>query len=214
MHKILLVEDRVERQEIFSKETDFNFDQYSDILDNRTSLDGVELKQYRTIVCHRSAFGGSNSNVLDYLKEHCKVTQTQLVFFSGGISSTFYSHNNYAFLLLNSKAFYGPNLKLYLDDVKIKQCSNLRLLAYGTNWKINIMLDTLSKVNMFIAQNIDKDRIKAQRLKTYSQLDNLIDVAKIDFPQSESGGALFLEDVQKFANRLTETINHEILMNA
>lgn len=214
MHKILLIEDRVERQEIFSNESGFSFDQYSDILDNRTALDGVELNHYSTIISHRSAFGESNSNVLDNLKDHCRRTKTQLVFFSGGISSTFYSYNNYEFLLLNSKAFYGSNLKLYLDDVKSCQSSNLRLMAYGTHWKINLMLDTLSKVNMFIAQNINKDRIKAQRLKTYSQLENLIDVVEIDFPQSESGGALFLEDVQKFADRLTETINHEILMNA
>ncbi len=213
MHKILLIEDRVERQELFSKETGFNFDQYAEVLDNRVSLDGVKLEHYSTIICHRSAFGDSNGNVLDNLKDHCKKTQTQLVFFSGGISSTFYSHNDYEFLLLNSKAFYGANLKPYLDDVKVNHSSNLRLLAYGTHWKINIMLDTLSKVNMFISQNTSKERIKAQRLKTFSQLDNLHDIVQIEYPPSESGGAMFLEDVQKFANRLTDTINQEILLN-
>lgn len=214
MHKILLIEDRVERQQLFSKETGFNFEQYSNILDNRVSLDGIELDQYATIICHRSAFGESNSNVLDILKDHCKKTQTQLVFFSGGISSTFYSHINYEFLLLNSKGFYSINLMLYLDRVMINHTSNLRLLAYGRNWKINTMLNILSKVNMFISQNAKNDRVKAQRLKTFSQFDNLKDVIDIEYPVTESGGAIALEDVQIFASRLTEVINKEILMNA
>jgi len=76
------------------------------------------------------------------------------------------------------------------------------------------MLDTLSKVNMFISQNTNKERVKAQRLKTFSQLDNLHDIVQIEYPPSESGGAMFLEDVQKFANRLTDTINQEILLHA
>ena len=214
MRKILLIEDRIERQEFFSKETGFDFDIYKDILDNQVSLKGISLDNYSTIICHRSAFGDSNSNVLDNLKEHCKKTQTQLVFFSGGISSTFYSRNNYEFLLLNSKGFYGVNLKLYFDDVMANKTSNLRLMAYGNHWKINIMLETLSKINMFISQNINKERVKAQRLKTFSQLDNLKDIVEVEYPPFESGGAMFLEDIQKFSLRLTDTINKEILMNA
>ncbi len=216
MPKILLIEDRVERQKLFSEDTGFNFEEesYLDILDNRISLDGIELDQYTTIICHRSAFGESNSSVLDRLKDHCKKTQTQLVFFSGGISSTFYSHTTYEFLLLNSKAFYSENLELYLNEIMTNQTSNLRLMAYGINWKINLMLDTLAKVNMFISQNMHKERIKAQRLKTFSQLDNLKEIVDIKYPVPESGGAIFLEDVQQFSSRLTEKINQEILMHA
>ena len=45
MPKILLIEDRVERQKLFSEDTGFNFkeESYSNILDNKTSLDGIEL---------------------------------------------------------------------------------------------------------------------------------------------------------------------------
>jgi len=211
MHKILLIEDRIERQDFFSKETGFKFDDYAEVLDNRISLDSIDLENYSTIICHRSAFGDLNSNVLDYLKDHCKKTKTQLVFFSGGISSTFYSHNDYEFLLLNSKAFYGQNLKLYLDEILKNEISNLRLIAYGKNWKINIMLDVLSKINMFISQNINKDRVKAQRLKTFSQLENLKDIVDIEYPPFESGGAIFIEDIKKFASRLTDTIKYEVL---
>ena len=209
MYKILLIEDRVERQQLFSDETGFNFEKYKSILDNRNSLDGIELGQYNTIVCHRSAFGASKR-----LKDHCAKKQVQLIFFSGGISSTFYSHIKYEFLLLNSKAFYHDNLKLYLDEVVFSNNSNLLLLAYGNNWKINLMLNTLSRVNMFIAQNLAKEKVKVQRLKTYSQFENLKDIVDIEYPVAEFGGAIGLKDVKVFASKLNGVINKEILMNA
>lgn len=213
MCNILLIEDRIERQALFSKDTSFDFTKYSKILDNRISLEGVDLSIYTTIICHRSAFGELNSNTLDRLKDHCKKTSTQLIFFSGGISSTFYSNTSYEFLLLNSKSFYSNNLELYLNEIVEKTISNLRILAYGKNWKINIMLDTLSKVNMFTSQNKGKDKIKAQRLKTYSQLDNIREIVDIEYPTTLSGGAMLLEDVEKFAAKLNRQINHEVLMN-
>jgi len=213
MSKILLIEDRIERQVLFSKDTSFDFSKYSKILDNRTSLDGVDLFMYTTIICHRSAFGELNNTILDRLKDHCKKSNTQLIFFSGGISSTFYSNNSYEFLLLNSKSFYSNNLEHYLNEILKNSISNLCILAYGKNWKINIMLDTLSKINMFTSQNKDKDKIKAQRLKTYSQLDNIQDLVDIEYPPLISGGAMLLDDVKKFSMRLSEQIHHEVLMN-
>lgn len=213
MLKILLVEDRIERQILFTKDTLFDFSKYSEILDNRTTLENLDLSNYNTIICHRSAFGESNNNVLDRLKDHCKKTKTQLVFFSGGISSTFYSYSPYEFLLLNSKSFYSHNLELYLNEILENSVSNLRIMAYGKNWKINLMLDTLSKINMFISQNIGKDKIKAQRLKTYSQLDNIKGIIDIKYPSIISGGAMLLDDVKRFSANLQQQINHEVLIN-
>jgi len=212
MIKILLIEDRVERQELFSKEISFNFQSYSKIIDNKISLWQTNLDQYSTIICHRSAFGDLNSTILDQLKNHCKGTKTQLVFFSGGISSTFYSDTSYEFLLLNSKSFYSQNLKLYFDEIMKNDISNLRLLAYGENWKISLLLNTLQKVNLFISENKHKEKVKAQRLKTYTQLENISEFIEIDYPIS-AGGALFLEDIQKFSTVLNAKINQEILLN-
>ncbi len=103
MQKILLIEDRVERQLKFKGGTGINVEQYSDFLDNKTKLDKRSLNNYSTIITHRSAFGSEDQNVLDYLKKYCEETETQLVFFSGGITATFYSNTKYEFLLLNSK---------------------------------------------------------------------------------------------------------------
>lgn len=211
--KILLIEDRIERQRLFSQDTGFDFNKYIEIVDNRPSLDDVELSMYSTIICHRSAFGESDDNILDRLKDHCKKTKTQLVFFSGGISSTFYSQTSYEFLLLNSKSFYSQNLEFYLDEVLKNSISNLGIMAYGKNWKINLMLDVLSKVNMFISQNINKEKIKAQRLKTYAQLDNIKAVVDIEYPVILDGGAMLLRDLQKFASSLQKKINLEVLRN-
>ena len=211
---MLLIEDRIERQELFSKEMNFNFDRYSNILDNRVSLDGVDLNHYSTIICHRSAFGDSDDNVLDRLKNHCKKTQVQLVLFSGGISSTFYSYNEYEFLLLNSKSFYSNNLKIFLEEATEKNNLNIRLLAYGKNWKINLLLNTLAKVNLFISENNDKEKVKAQRLKTYTQIENIEEYIEIIYPEIGAGGAILLEDVKLLASNLTDKIKQEIIMYA
>ncbi len=64
-----------------------------------------ELENYSTIITHRSAFGSMDENILDLLKEYCAKNNIKLVFFSGGITSTYYSKTSYEFLLLNSKSF-------------------------------------------------------------------------------------------------------------
>ena len=214
MASILLIEDRVERQELFTRETGFNFQTYSDQLDNRTCLDINNIDHYDTVICHRAAFTQSSSNILELLKEHCKKTGTKLVFFSGGISSTFYSNRAYEFCILNSKGFYSENLKIFLDDVKENGDSNLRILAYGKKWKINLMLNTLARVNEFINDNSTREKVKIQRFNAFSQIENLKGVIDIDYPQSSSTGALLMRDVSHFSDELGKKINQEIMINA
>ena len=214
MASILLIEDRVERQTLFSQETGFDFQAYSDQIDNRTCLNMNNLDHYDTVICHRSAFAESSNNILVLLKEHCKKTDTKLVFFSGGISATYYSNRDNEFCILNSKDFYSENLKIFLEDIRISGESNLRILAYGKKWKINLMLNTLARVNQFIGENSNREKVKIQRFNAESKIENLKGVINIDYPKSSSNGALFMHDISEFAEELKEKINQEIMINA
>ena len=60
-------------------------------------------------------------------------------------------------LSINSKELYGSNLELFLEDAKENKRSNLLLLAYGKNWELNILLNTLEKINIFLVKNSENN---------------------------------------------------------
>ena len=67
MKKVLLIEDRVERQDKFSEDTGIKLNLYNGFLDNQTEIGINTLDQYSTIIVHRSAFGNRDDNILDFL---------------------------------------------------------------------------------------------------------------------------------------------------
>ncbi len=213
MKKILLIEDRVERQERFSKDTGIRLDQYSAFLDNQTEINLSNLDQYSTIIVHRSAFGDREDNVLDLLKEHCTGNKTQLVFFSGGITSTYYSKSKYEFLLLNSKSFYSDNLKVFLEHIKEKEYPNLLLLGYGKNWKVNLMLNTLEDINLFIADNLDEEMVEFELFKTYTKIENIRDHIKFEYPEVKKGG-VYVSDLHVLSSNIKYKIRREVELHA
>ena len=157
MKKILLVEDIPQRQANFLEKQGIDLLPFSDRLINCAEEkyysiiddiknNNIDWTQYSTIMIHRSGF---ETNVLNSLKEVCENNSIQFVFFSGGVSSTFYTYKPYEFLQLNSKDLYTKNLKLFLETNK----QNLLELAYGDKWKINILLNNLEKINKFIEDN-------------------------------------------------------------
>ena len=218
MKKILLIEDRVERQKKFTEDTGIDVKNYSDILDNQTTLDKDTLENYSTIITHRSAYGNVDEDILGYLKEYCSNTKTKLVFFSGGISSTYYSNIKYEFLLLNSKSFYSKNLKLFLDDFTTTNKANLLLLAYGINWKINVMLNVLSKINLFISneriilEDNDEGLVDFDEFKDETNIDSISDIIKIRYPEIVNG-AINLTDLESISNDVKQYIQQEVEIN-
>jgi hypothetical protein len=214
MKRILLIEDRVERQSKFTDDTGIDLEQYCSFLDNRTTLDKSSLSAYETIITHRSAFGNDDENLLDYLKKHCEETGTSLVFFSGGISSTYYSKGKYEFLLLNSKSFYSQNLQLFLDDVKEGKDANVLLLGYGKQWKFNILLNTLEKINLFISnsQRECKVKIKLSRFKTSTKIENINGMIDFEYPEIEGGG-ISLDNLKLFEKQIKEEIQKKVEIN-
>ena len=184
MKKILLVEDRAKRQQLFMNDTQIDLTRYCDILDNYIEdkynqclnellLNNFNLNQYDIIISHKSAFGEDNNKILHLLKEHCKEHKKSLILFSGGISANYYNNEIYEVLELNSKTFYSENLKLFLESVE-KEDENILMLCYGNRWKLNIILNILEKLNLFIEKNQDLKDIQ------YSELSIDVDIDKLN----------------------------------
>lgn len=185
MKKIILIEDRHKRQELFTKELNFEFEQYTDILDNiildnfftlanEIIHDSFNLSKYEIIICHESVQleenKESNSIIKSKLEEYCKNNHKTLVFFSGGISTNFYDNSEFELLKLNSKTFYSKNLPLFLDAIR-NDNENILMLCYGEHWKENVVANVLEKTNVLLSK-INDDVI-------YIKFANFVDISKI-----------------------------------
>lgn len=224
MKKILLIEDRPKRQELFMADSNegFEIEKYSDILDNMVGvgydsiyhklLDASYNIEHSVIICHRSAFGDHNSKILDKLKEYCKKNSKKLVFFSGGIANTFYSSTPADFLLLNSKLFYSKNLELFLEDCKVNE-PNILILGYGINWELNILLNTLEKINYFIGMNINEDMVEYESFKTETKIDLIEKTINFKQPELHNGGVKMIS-LEKLSKDVLNFIKEKIVLNA
>lgn len=223
MKKIMLIDDRTERQTKFDEETSINLDKYSDVLDNFTAdsyeelleefkkNDFSRLNKYEVIITHRSAFGDLNGQVISTFKEICKQKDKpkSLVFFSGGISSVSIKNSPFEHLLLNSKNFYSNNLQLFLE--LSKECKpNLLVLAFGENWKINLLLNSLEKMNVFIGKNNSAESIVYEEFADEVQMDLIRDFLIFDEPSNDF---LKMQDFKKLTKDLTNQIKQQVVLN-
>ena len=223
MKKIMLIDDRTERQTKFDEETSINLDKYSDVLDNFTAdsyeelleefkkNDFSRLNKYEVIITHRSAFGDLNGQVISTFKEICKQKDKpkSLVFFSGGISSVSIKNSPFEHLLLNSKNFYSNNLQLFLE--LSKECKpNLLVLAFGENWKINLLLNSLEKINNFIGKNNSVESIVYEEFADEVQMDLIRDFLIFDEPSNDF---LKMQDFKKLTKDLRNQIKQQVVLN-
>ncbi len=223
MKKIMLIDDRTERQTKFDEETSINLDKYSDVLDNFTAdsyeelleefkkNDFSRLNKYEVIITHRSAFGDLNGQVISTFKEICKQKDKpkSLVFFSGGISSVSIKNSPFEHLLLNSKNFYSNNLQLFLE--LSKECKpNLLVLAFGENWKINLLLNSLEKMNVFIGKNNSAESIVYEEFADEVQMDLIRDFLIFDEPSNDF---LKMQDFKKLTKDLRNQIKQQVVLN-
>ncbi len=218
MKKFLLIDDRKKRQTRFSIDTGINLEQYSDILDNITGDEYQKyvekfsqsnfVLEYNVIMVHRSAFGETEINILDRLKNYCREKKKKLVFFSGGISSTFYLKEPFEFLLVNSKTFYSNNLKLFLDDAD----NNILKIGYGNKWKLNLMLNTLEKINLFIGSNNNETMVRYSTFKDKVQIMLIDDYINYKEPELKNGGVKII-DLVKLSKDIANQIKQQVVLN-
>ncbi len=153
--KILLVEDRPTRQQIYSKNSGINLNEFP-ILKNICGGEGFysikkkiteeinDFDNFDVLMFHRSALSTEEKSILIRYIENSPKT---LVFFSGGISTTYIQKVKKSQLLtINSKDFYSENLELFLKG----EGKEISELAFGSNWMLNQLLGANEKLAFYI----------------------------------------------------------------
>lgn len=189
----------------------FTAESYEALLEKFRNNDFSTLDEYEVIMTHRSAYGDLNGQVIDILKKKCEQKKKPLVFFSGGISSISIKNSPFEHLLLNSKKFYSDNLKLFLELSKNDK-PNLRVLAFGENWKINLLLNTLEKINLEIGNNIEKEELRWDSFKMKTKLELISGFVKIKDPELVNHFAS-IQSLKKLTNDLTNQIKQQVVIN-
>jgi hypothetical protein len=152
MKKILLLEDRQERQLQFlpNHEEDLKeleslphlemikgqaFTKFIEELAAEADLS--KLLNYDLLIFHRSAI--AKKGLVSKINEYVQKNKKSLIYFSGGITQNVYSQLDYPFLLINSKDLYSNRLILFLRKFSTENIKLLWIL-YGDNWQLTYLL--------------------------------------------------------------------------
>lgn len=140
MRKVIIIDDRVERQKQYLSDKD---------LQSLSAMDGVTLSYqisrdlesyagYDLLAFHRSAL--VERNMLSAVIDYCKRNGKYLVTFSGGINNNNFYTNHY--IELNSKTFYRMDrLTAFLQDFCQENGDvHILRLVYGDNWLMPFMV--------------------------------------------------------------------------
>lgn len=190
MKKIILLEDREPRQEIFLKESKIQLDRLKEFIDMKTgeesknifkkiSADGKSIyelfKNYEIIIAHKSGLVENKiyNNIITYFTH---IKHKKLVIFSGGIADSIYTDRPFICLQLNSKSIYSNNLLEFSKNIN----TDINYLAYGKKWKLNYMvrLANLYKLKDYAELNIDNDEISELEKLLECTPHNIISVIK------------------------------------
>ena len=220
--KVILIEDRKERQNRFIETFNFDFKQYQGILFNATDSKYIKinealknedykvLEDFDIIISHKSAFEEANVQIIHRLENYAKTNNKKLVFFSGGIDSVYYyKEDEFEYMELNSTNFYSNNLKTFLEKLKRNLNPSILVLAYGNKWKLNIFIDILDKIAKYI-QDIKKDKTLFKIFYKKNNLEKLEDLGfEINFKNREITKKEMIEIKNKLANYIEEIIRYE-----
>jgi hypothetical protein len=169
--KLAIIEDRISRLENFLDSASIN-DANVEVVSGRgfdllvQQLEGGEassLDGFNCVACHRSAL---KMDLREVIKGHCRSAQKLLIFFSGGISSSFYDDTLFPFLSINSKDFYSSRLRLFINELKQENVNPL-ILQFGEQWKLSLFLQLRNRLALF--QN-RKENVRMNDLKISSSI--------------------------------------------
>jgi len=161
MKNILLIEDRPERKKQFLESSEIktlsnypflkevSFQELNIIKQELLSNEKPFLNDYDLIMTHKSA--------LTFAEQDSLVTLKSSVFFSGGISQSFYSENPNPVLHINSKEFYSNNLIEFLTNIQNNNEIELLILQFGQKWKLNLLLNLRDKLTQKIYSKISEE---------------------------------------------------------
>lgn len=185
--KILLIENRPARQaqymskdnlDSISKIQGFTMSSFEEILVkiNNDTLDF--LTEYSLVMIHRSALGElSNGSKITRVAKYCEENSIDLIYFSGGISSSFFiEYANSSFLLINSKEFYSDNFISFLKEYhegKAGKPVKLIELKYGKSWKLNYLLQLRELIALNEKEPFEDSDDRIQNIQTQLSLKSL-----------------------------------------
>ncbi len=162
MKKIILFEDKIDRDskqqcninlnECTFLETVFGSNECTSLLSSFIDNDRV-LSLYDTILIHASIEFSDDISIIDKLKNYCNANSKKLVIFSGGGDIGSLQNNT---LNITAKSLY-ENIEIFLKEYQ-KNTSNLLMLAHGQNWILNILLNSLEKLNLYIENNKESEK--------------------------------------------------------
>ena len=223
MKKILLIEDKQPRQQLFMNHTSIDLNEYLDILDNRIGqgydevyesfkMGEFNLDDYVIVIAHKSAFNGDTQKVLYGIENECKNRAIPLVLFSGGITANYYEEEkNFKKLELNSKDFYSQNLKMFLENYQKNGNIELLMLSYGKRWKLDIILNCMEKINIFIEIHKKEKDILYDEFLNYTEF-HLLESLKIKYEKpSIENGWIYLSELKKIAWSIKLYIQESII---
>lgn len=214
MKKILLIEDVTNRQTEFMSHTNFTLESYDDILENsigdkyikvENSLkdDTFNFNDYEIIISHQSAFGDQSGTIVSKLELYCEETKKSLVLFSGGISN-YYNNTKYEHIQLNSKDFYSQNLKLFLDSYRNGNI-NLLILSYGDKWVLDVLLNILEKINLFLNKNSETD-ILYDEFRNFTNINRLKNINHTFYEIQVENGWVYQKDIVEIQDSIVKYI--------
>lgn len=159
--KILLIEDRIVRKELFVQRSNIDLnqyvflkqasaDEYKEIKSSLKNADTSIFNAFDLIITHKSAFTINEQDILGSVG-------IPLIYFSGGISQSFYTEFPAPCLHINSSDFYGHNLIEFLNYVDKTGELELLILQFGANWRLNLLLNTRDKLNQLLYKNDKND---------------------------------------------------------
>ncbi len=225
MKKVVLVDDRKSRQEIYS-ESISNALEHS-VLDNIQGEYLISLKakmnerdtsvfdQYSVIIFHRSFLEQSYRLLL---KDYVINTEKYLVLFSGGTPATILNNR---ILSINSKELYSSRLIDFLDDAENTDKPNLQILAFGKKWKLNLLYTLSDQIQNYLGsiQEIGKSvplNVLKQRIGYTSSFCQFFPKSKIlsSFETISDGKMVNInEELSILLEELANIINVEIHSN-
>lgn len=216
MKKILLLEDRIKRQTKYIQDANINLSIYEEILDNITGSRYNEIKNdfetkiseiymnYSVIIAHESAL--KSINKFTFLKDFCISKGLKFVLFSGGINYTSYNSN---LLFLNSKDLYSKNLELFLKNKEENKEENLALLAYGSKYKINILLTLVEGLDKFIFTEF-KNKITLDQYKDLIKFLSIQEQITVQLPNADEKGWCEISDLKEYSLMLKNTLIQKV----
>lgn len=154
MKKVLLLEDKTQRDSL--RQANIDFDKFTNLEAMfgesacKAVLNNLEyLNNFDVIIVHASIQCDEKQNILQEIKKYCSEKNKILVIFSGGGDIGSFKNNT---LEITAKSLYA-NLLVFLSHYPAS--SHILMLAYGEKWSINIFLNILERLNIFIEDNKD-----------------------------------------------------------